>query len=247
MKKIIKLIILLSILGLVIFSANVQLSRFMDTSPYFNLREINISGEGYLTKEKIETLSNFSKGDNIFKLNIAGSARHIEAHPLIKEACITRKLPDIIDIKVQERNQAAYILLAFNKKYGLDDEGVILPLLDKELKLPVVTGLGFSKVSVGEKLDQAGVKSALNVIKAVKESRLDEFIDVAEINVVKPALPMLYTAKERTEIRLGNTPLRGQFDSLKLILVDLREKGSSAEYIDLRFGEKIVVKEKKTP
>jgi len=244
-KKIIKLIGILAVIGFIVFFARVKLTHFMYASPYFSLREINISGVGYLTREKILILSQIFCGDNIFELDIAESAKHIEAHPLIKEACITRNLPDVIDIRVKERNQVAYILLKFKKRYGLDDEGVILPLLDKELKLPTVTGLAFSSVTVGKRLDLAGVRSALNVVKAVEDSKLEEYIDVAEINVVKPAHPVLYTAKERTEIRLGNFPLRNQFDSLKLILVDLREKGSCADYIDLRFGEKIVVKEKK--
>jgi len=244
-KKIVKLIGVLVILGAIVFFAKLQLTRFMYTSPYFSLREINVSGEGYVTKEKILILSHFSPGDNIFKLDIAESGRKIEAHPLIKEASITRKLPDIIDIRVEERNQVAYISLMFKKKYGLDDEGVILPVLDKKLKLPTVTGIAFSSVTVGERLDLAGIKSALNVVEAIKESKIDEYIEIAEIKVVKPAHPVLYTAKGRVEIRLGNFPLRNQFDSLKLILVDLREKGSCAEYIDLRFGKKIVVKEKK--
>jgi len=243
-KKIIKLIGVLVILGAIVFFAKVQLIRFMYTSPYFDLREINISGEGYVTREKILVLSHFSPGDNIFKVDIAEGSRKIEAHPLVKQACITRKLPDVIDIKVKERNQVAYISFAFKKKYGLDDEGVILPLLDEKLKFPTVTGLRFAKVVVGERLKMAGVKSAINVVEAIKDSKMDDYIEVAEINVVKPAHPVLYT-KARVEIRLGNFPLRNQFDSLKLILVDLREKGSCAEYIDLRFGEKIVVKEKK--
>lgn len=245
MRKIIKLLGVLVALGVIVFFARVKLTHFMYTSPYFSLREINISGEGYVTREKILVLSHFSPGGNIFRLDIAESAKHIEAHPLIKRASITRRLPDIIDIKVKERNQVAYILFKFNRKYGLDDEGVILPLLNKEFEFPAVTGLPFSEVVVGEHLDLPGVKSALNVLKAIEESNLEEYIEVAEINVVKPSHPVLYTAKEQTEIKLGSFPLRSQFDSLKLILVDLREKGSCAEYIDLRFGEKIVVKEKK--
>jgi cell division protein FtsQ len=197
-----------------------------------------------VTKEEIRVRCGLSIGTNIFKIDIRRSARMIEANPFIKEACITRRLPDAIDINIKERSQVAYIKL-FGKKYGLDDEGVILPLLDEEFNFPVVTGITLPKFTVGEKLDLAGVKSALNILKNIKETKLDEYIDIAEINVTKPAQAVLYTGKDKTEIRLGNFPIRNQFGSLKLILVDLNGKEASAEYIDLRFGEKIVVKERK--
>lgn len=247
-RKAIKLVLALTLIGtvLIIFWLRANLSRFIFTSPYFNLREINISGQRLVKPEEILGYSRLELGANIFRLDIARISRMIAVHPLIKEAVIIRRLPDIIDIKVRERRQIAYIALGLGETYGLDEEGVILPPLEvkSELspKLPVVTGLWVTSVTVGEGLDLVGVKSSLNVLKAMAETRLGEFLEIAEINVVKPATPVLYTAGENTEIRLGNYPLRQQLESLKVIWVDLKEKGSEAEYIDLRFGEKMVVK-----
>ena len=245
-RKVIKPVLALTLIGavLIIFWLRANLSRFIFTSPYFNLREINISGQRLVKPEEILSYSRLELGTNIFRLDIARISRMIEVHPLIKEAIILRRLPDVIDIKVRERKQIACISLG--EMYGLDEEGVILPPLEvkSELspKLPVVTGLRVASVTVGEGLDLAGVKSSLNVLKAMAETKLGEFLEIGEINVVKPATPVLYTTRENTEIRLGNYPVRQQLESLKVIWVDLKEKGSEAEYIDLRFGDKMVVK-----
>lgn len=248
-RNLIKPVLALIIAGLVIFWLKASLSRFLFTSPFFNLREINISGQRLVKPEEILSYSRLELGTNIFRLDITRTSRMIEVHPFIKEAVVIRRLPDIIDIKIRERRPLAYIMLG--ERYGLDEEGVILPPLEAKLesgpKLPVVTGLLVSKVTVGEGLDLAGVKSALNVLKAIAETKLGEYVEIGEINVVKPAKVVLYTAKENTEIRLGNYPIRQQLESLKVIWVDLKEKGSEAEYIDLRFGEKMVVKPRERP
>jgi cell division protein FtsQ len=228
----------------IIFFAKRGLINFMHTSPYFNLREINISGERYVTENNILLLSNFSIGENIFMLDIKSAAKRIQSHSLIRDAVIIRRLPDRIDILVKERNQIAYIVLGLTL-YGMDDEGYILPVVDENLVFPTVTGLRFSKANIGERLNLTGVRSAINVIHGIRAAKLDGYADVTEINVVKPANPVLFT-RDKTEIRLGNSPLHRQFDSLKRVLINLKTKGVSAEYIDLRFGEShIPTKERK--
>lgn len=241
---IIKWLCIVGVCAAIIFFAKRALVNFMHGSPYFSLREINISGERYVTEDNILLLSNLAIGENIFMLDIRSAANRIKSHPLIRDAVIIRRLPDRIDIRVKERNQIAYIVLGLTL-YGLDDEGYILPVVDENLVFPSVTGLRFSKANIGERLELAGVRAAINVLHSMRAAKLDEYADVTEINVVKPANPVLFT-RDRTEIRLGNSPLSRQFDSLKRVLINLRTKGVSAEYIDLRFGEShIPTKERK--
>ena len=83
----------------------VACSIFAFVSPIFNIKEISVENNDFLSKDTIISLSELSTGQNIFKINKNNIARKIETNAYVENVKIKRKLPNKIILEVTERNR----------------------------------------------------------------------------------------------------------------------------------------------
>ena len=86
-------------------------------SPSFNIQEITVKGNQQLTKQKVISLAEIKKGDNIFsKIGIVTKVR-LKQNGYIEDAKITKIYPNKIEIEIVERQKQFQIkTLHTNKK-----------------------------------------------------------------------------------------------------------------------------------
>ena len=197
-KKIIKwTTILLIIIGGIIFAL---------VSPIFNIKEIQVSNNNQLTTETIVSLSKLQIGQNLFRFNKNKVDKEIKTNPYVESVDIKRKLPNKIEILIEERNRN-YNVEFLNGYAYINNQGYILEISEQKLDLPVVQGISTEQEQIveGNRLNTEDLEKLETVIKIMnicKNYELDK--KVTSINIENKSNYIIYMDEEKKTIYLGN-------------------------------------------
>ena len=121
--------------GLVIF-----IIYFTSSSSYFYIKDIQISGLQRLSRQEIIQEVSFSPRTSIFKIDLKGLSRRIQAIPQVRKVKFKRKLPSTLIIEIEERVPYAWVEKE-EEFLEVDEEGVVLgKALNLENTIPLVRG-----------------------------------------------------------------------------------------------------------
>ena len=80
-------------------------TAFALVSPIFNIKEINVTGNNIVSSETIVSISELSKEQNIFKFFNKKVVENVKTNPYVETAKVKRKLPNKVEIQVEERER----------------------------------------------------------------------------------------------------------------------------------------------
>lgn len=155
------------------------------SSSFFDVKTIEVDGNGYYDAEEVRNLAVATTGNNIFW---GGDARAIEDNllkdPYFEEVSVRRKLPSTLVIEVKERTQIAAIV--YGEQYVvIDKDGLVLRKSKVDPKITLLTGLTISKLSLGEKVEAeeaSALKTTLTMLHAMQNGDVYfKRIDVSSI------------------------------------------------------------------
>lgn len=218
-KRIIKWTTLLLILiGGVVFAL---------VSPIFNIKEINVVNNNQIATETIISLSQLPIGQNLFRFNRNQVEKEIKTNPYIENVEITRKLPNKIEISIQEREKS-YNVQFLNGYAYINNQGYILEISEQKLDLPVIQGILTEPENIvaGNRLnieDLEKLETIIQIMNICKSYELDK--KVSTINITDKSNYILYLEEEKKEIHLGdNTNLSNKMLYVPAILEENKEK-----------------------
>lgn len=177
-------------------------------TPLFHIDDIEISGNGRITRAEILIASGIRENKNIFAINKSAAEKKIKALGYIENVKIKRKLPGTVSIHVTEGVAAAY--LEFGDMYaGINKKGQTLCNISKASPIkdaPVVLGIGVESANVGEDI-------------VLKEGRDDEYevllklmdtfdvynltADITEISV-KSKENIIFRYRDKLKVEFGS-------------------------------------------
>ena len=145
------------------------------SSSFFDVKTIEVDGNGYYDAEEVRNLAVATTGNNIFW---GGDVSTIEDNllkdPYFEEVSVRRKLPSTLIIEVKERTQIAAIV--YGEQYVvIDKDGLVLRKSKVDPKITLLTGLTISKLSAGEKVEAeeaATLKTTLTMLHAMQNGSL---------------------------------------------------------------------------
>ncbi|OPX88367.1 MAG: Cell division protein DivIB [Pelotomaculum sp. PtaB.Bin104] len=208
-------------------------------SPIFEVRRILVSGNQFLSEEKIRSVAGVNIGLNIFKLNLSITEGNLKIIPMIREVQVTRVLPSTVHITVTERRPLG--LLPTEEGFiEVDGEGVCLQKAGIGTPgLPVITGVIIEQAIPGEILQAERLGEALTVISGLPEEALSM---LSEVHVDSDKQIKVYTM-EGIQCRLGpaiEIPEKGAV--LTQVLQEVLKQGTKISYIDLSCSSMPVVR-----
>ena len=104
-----------------------------------------------------------------------------------------------------------------------------------------MTGIAKNEIIIGyDSSNSTNLKMALDILKTIRSLKGDLYSQVSEINVEDGIT--LYTTEGATRVRMGKEDFRDQLLNLQGVLIHLSKEKRRAEYIDLRFKNKVIVK-----
>ncbi|HOB20730.1 MAG TPA: FtsQ-type POTRA domain-containing protein, partial [Candidatus Atribacteria bacterium] len=149
----------------------------------FSIKKITVSGSNAADTNVIINTSNISYGDNIFKINRALVKQRIEnspPYPIVLS--ILLKLPDEVEIKVQERTPAA-IVPYLSSNILIDKTGFIIDIRkqQEEAGSPSVEGVIIQSFTKGYKLkliesESFKLRVLLNLLESIYKLEVNDIL-----------------------------------------------------------------------
>lgn len=192
----------------------VMITLFM--MPFFSIKTIRVTGNDALSADQIKSRLTFAEGDNVFLFNKSKCKANILDNHYIQTAEINRILPSTVEVTVSEYKLRGYVPYSGSYLY-IDGEGRVLDV-QKEIKksLPVVEGLKFNNVTVGEILQVDNPSTFETMVHLSKLFEKYELLsDVIRVDMTDVTDIHLYT---------GNVDIKfGSFDDANRKLLMLIE------------------------
>lgn len=142
-------------------------------TPYFNIKEVSITGNSRVSSQEIETASGISEGDNIFHIKLSAVRRRIEEISYVHSARIKREFPNCISIEIEESEPVAavpymgnYILIDV---YGKALEQETVEKAKKLSEIVILTGVEVKNFSLGEKIIVENERNLQIVLESLEE------------------------------------------------------------------------------
>jgi cell division protein FtsQ len=222
-------------------------------SAYFNAVAIEVSGNQRLSDQQVLEQAHLESGQNILAVNLRETRARLLAHPWIAEAQVRRKIPDRIEIRIEEHRAAA--LVDVGRRYLIDNRGVVFKAASSKeaMSLPEISGLRYSDLrlaSAGMGADTQRttlLQAVMTVLKLGQHPH--SAVSIREIRRIEvdPQLGLTVVAFDAPKpIKLGFDNYAAKFMKLKQVMVLLNQnkiKGiQDFKTVDLVDPERIVMR-----
>ena len=217
-------------------------AAFVLFSPLFTVREINIIGAKAELERDIVALLPFNIGENIFFISAKDGANAIRKDGRIQFVEIHKKLPDRIDVIVEEEHPV--LLIAHEKIWGLSESGKIIPIQNAyEIpNLPFISGIGEGTIFLEYKKPYAPRLALALAFWDTVKSVSPEFVDkISEVHVNEDSSIQMILAGDGIVVEFGRKDYQRKLLRLIVVLDDLKQKRSEVAGIDLRYSDQAVV------
>lgn len=208
-------------------------------SDFLKIDNINIKGNSIIEDATIISASRINLGENILSIKKSNVKHELELLPYIKTATIKQKLPDTINISVEEREPILQIR-SISSYILTDIEGISLEITDNKLEnLPIFVGFNIENIELGSDI-------LINNIDA----GLEDFFNDEEIIPVLNKMEKIEYNTEEINIDLNNgiSVAFGPLDNVKYklryldkILIDIEKKQLDAKMIIMNKGENPII------
>ena len=176
-------------------------------SPIFNIEEIRVFGNSKITTTECINLSKLEIGQNIYKLNKSQIKKNLRQNAYIDKISIIRKLPNIIEITVQERT-ATFMLELENNEYAyINNQGYILEKNSNKIEAITITGFStnIENINVGNRLSEDDLNKLETVLKIVDTAQSNNIIEyITKIDIEDKNEYKLILEGEQKTVYLGD-------------------------------------------
>ncbi|HEX9984382.1 MAG TPA: FtsQ-type POTRA domain-containing protein [Thermoanaerobaculia bacterium] len=218
--------------GIVVIAA-IWAWRHTQSDERFAVRTIEIEGAVHSSRAEVDAITKRYVGLNLFKMDIARVQQDMGGLAWVRRIEIEKKLPDVLRIKITERNPVALVLNGERIHY-VDERGVAFAELAPEVgddDLPIITG------ATGAELARS-----VNFLRELKQKDAEVYSRISEVSPIPPHGFLLFDRQLAAFVYANADDVSPKWRNLyALAAAEKLEKGD-IEYADLRFADRIVLK-----
>ena len=205
-------------------------------SERLKVARVEIRGSRFLADQEVRELLGSAVGDNILGLDIEALKARLRSSPWVADATISRALPDTLRVEIRER--APLALAEADQLQLMDEDGTLIEPYGPRtaaFDLPIVRGLkGASPEVLRDRAQRAG-----GLLRDLGELSAE----VSEVDVEGAGELKVVLRGAGEVLRMGGPPYRQKLRTYLDLREDLERRCPNAEYFDLRFKDRIFVKE----
>jgi len=211
------------------------LAVFLLARHFLHVREVVFSNNHHLKNEELSALTGIKKNSGLFDMSGRQIYRNLKKSPWIKDAVIRKELSGRILIRVTEHIPVA-LLMVEDKPFLVDDEGNPLEQMKEGaiLLLPVIKGIDPNK-------DKETYAEAIKFVRVLHDKRVVSYQGEIEITGQRPEDITLKVDKIMIKVGMGD--FEKKLQRLDFVRDEINRRNMNVEYIDLRFANKIIVKQ----
>ncbi|HET7226834.1 MAG TPA: FtsQ-type POTRA domain-containing protein [Candidatus Eisenbacteria bacterium] len=235
-------LVLRMLVALTVAAALTQLPWRTLLSRVARVDEVRVQGAHYLDATRIEAVAGVRPGLELLGLDLARARQRLLLHPRIAAARVTRDGARGVRILVTEREPV--LLVAHGAPWEVDSAGVLLaPLAAGEVAdVPMLTGPDYSRLPAGARLETQPVRRGLAWVQALGARELALDGQVSEIDVSDPGTTGVLLMSGTRVLSTAWPPDPRTLSALRVVLSDLKQRGTPAEEVDLRFANQVIVR-----
>lgn len=207
---------------------------------WFEIREVRVTGLRTVTREDVLDRLQLDARATLLSISPNQLEARASAHPWIKSASVSRLPLHALSVEIVERRPAAVLKTPF-AAFLLDEEGTVLTALaeHEHEDLPVMVGVDHKRLLLGDvhlrRVAQNGIKLA-GLLAQSLDGR-------PEVDVSDPEHAVAYVRGMR--FLFGSSPFDEQWERYRAVEPARRTgAGKGQPDIDLRFSDKVIVRER---
>lgn len=232
---------MLSIIVLAVFGVK---AKWQD---HVSVRQVSVEGISVVSKEEVVRLMNLPTNVPMYKLDLTAIQKNILSNSFVENVIVKRDAPSTLRIVIQERKPAA--ILVANELYYIAGDGTVLPYIasSETYDIPVISGVdSLNAIKTGQKLFNADVQEALEIITASKITSENLFHSISEIRLRKGHDLILYSFETGAPIIFGKGDAAKKMVKLEAFWQKFLQNSDTKniQYIDIRFDDQVIVSRK---
>ena len=206
------------------------------------ISHVRVEGLRYLEADQVANRAELHRGDDLFHIDLQRGRQLLLLDSRIASARLGRRFVRGVRIQVRERVPA--LLVQHGGLWEIDSTGVLLQPLGTGVvaDVPLLVGPSLEGVPAGTQVSSAQVARGLAWSRALCEQALQLGGEVSELDVSRADETGVTLLHGTRVVGPAWPPSMRHLLALRVVLADLKQKGTAAEEIDLRFENQVIVR-----
>ena len=213
--------------------------RTVAASSFFDVKQIEVKGTNRVSREAVEKIVRVeSEKNGVWNADLQKIREEIEKADFVKNATVSRILPDGIRVNVSERTPKAIARIE-GGDFWVDEDGVVLVLVGKDESRPpfFIQGWNRDKTEKAQDENKERVKIYLEMLSDWQEYELAKRVKAVDLSNIKEPLAITEDSGEKVAIEVENGNLAKRLkDGIKAIA----GKGSNYQAVNIE-GQNMVL------
>ena len=210
-------------------------------APFLAVEHIVVRGHDQLFEGEVLALVSGLRGENILTVDLDAHRRRLVASPWLRDGTLRRILPSTVEVLVTERRPVA-VARFDDRLYLVDGCGAIIDRHGPRFAgfdLPIIDGLGAGGTSAPV-VDPARMVLAARLLEQLGPH--PEVLGiVSQIDVSDPYDAVVLLKDDPALLHLGGDRFFERLRFYAELAPTLRARVADIDYVDLRFGHRVVV------
>ena len=209
---------------------------------FARLSNVQVEGNRYLDAPRVVKAAGLTIGQDLFAIDLERVRQKLLLEPRVAAAEVARRPPRGLRLKIVEREPV--LLVDHGVPWEIDSAGVLLPPLQSGVvaDVPLLVGPHFEGLAGGVQVDREAVRRGLAWVEALSARELQLSGQVSELDVSDPDHTRLTLLDGTRVVAGGLPPGASRLSALRVVIADLRQRGTAASEVDLRFENQVIVR-----
>lgn len=212
-----------------------------------SVSHVTVRGNERLTMSEIDAITADLRGESLLLLDLTRLRTKLLDSRWVADVAIRRVFPSTVDVQIVERHPVAVARLGA-QLYLIDDSGMIIDEYGpqyKDVDLPIVDGLASAESEdAGPTIDPMRAAVTTRFLDALS-SRPDVTRALSQVDVSAPSNVIVLLGDDPTYLYLGDELFLERIQTYLELTPALAERARPVDYVDLRFGNRVFVKDRK--
>ena len=209
---------------------------------FARVSDVRVEGTRYLDAARVMRVAGLEPGQDLIDLDLERARQALLLDPRVLDAAVARRLPRGVRVRIVEREPV--MLVNHGVPWEIDSTGVLLPPLEPGVvaDVPLLVGPRFEGLPAGMQVYRPEVQRGLAWVRALSARELQLAGQVSEVDVSDAASTGLTLLDGTRVLAPGWPPGTPRLSALRVVIADLKERGTTANEVDLRFEDQVIVR-----
>ena len=225
-----------------VWVAEFMSGQLMSWNSHFRVNHVMVTGCSILSEDAIKTLAKIPERHSMFNLPMAAIEKRVEQNPWVKSAKVVRRLPDTVELVIQERVPMAAVRCEQLMVLTADSMAITPPPQNWVWDLPIATPSRSVRLDDGKRVVDKPVLELLHQTIVARNVSNDVWKNISEVYFRRDQIHAMIN-RPAVEIIVGDDV--GELAWIGLLHYlkqnDIDNADEKVSLIDLRIPGKIVV------